>query len=418
VTSFIKSSDGGLRLVFMAGPGDATSVLRAIAEGRTYDGIAHVAYSRQVFETCERLGVPVLSICTNPKIDDFSHGLCRSINIGDPLANRRRLRYHLTHISYVRMIAKLARDFGAQVIITATEPYLFLFEHLAWRGIHVIPAFNALLQPAFGRPSLANRAVTRLSRHFLSKSCSAILSHPGPGVRQSFDLTGGKPRPILEFLPLYERDMYASVRPPEVDADEFRVLTVGRCEDFKGAFDFVEIAKQCRALGQARITFDWCGTGASLEEAQRRVRAEGLEASVRFHGWTSMEELTDLWSRSHVCIVPTTSRFVEGFNQVVVEAAIAGRPIITSAVCPALEFVRECSIEVPVDDVGAYVKALLSLADDRARYAALQSRCARAVEPFFDESRSFGAAIRHIVQQIRTNGTVEQRHTDPRSRPG
>lgn len=402
------------RVLFMAGPGDATAALRAIADGRTDDGIAHVAYSRQVFEVCAELGVPVLAYCTNPRVDDFTHGVCRSINAGDPLANQQRLRYHLAHVPYARLISRLAREFQAQVVITATEPYLFLLEPLAWRGVHVIPAFNALLRPAFGRPSLTNRLVTRLSRHFLARSCAAILSHPGAGVRQAFEFTGGRPRPVIEFLPLYLKEMFGGIPRPDSAAEVFRVLTVGRCESFKGAFDLIEIAKRCRDLGKSTMAFDWCGTGGALEEARRRVKEAGLDEQVRFHGWTSMEDLSALWGRSHVCVVPTTTRFVEGFNQVVIEAAIAGRPVITSAVCPALEFVRPCSIEVPPDDVDAYVQALVSLADDRTRYSELQSRCQAAAEPFFDESRSFGAAVRHVLQEIGTSGAVRSRASDPR----
>ncbi len=395
-----------LRLLYLAGPGDATSVLRAMAEGREDDGIAHVAYSRQVFEACRDMDVPMLAMCVNPRRDDFSFGDLRSMNVADPLANKSRLGYHLANITFARYVGALARQFSANVVITATEPYPFLLEPLAFRGVHVIPALHALMWSAFRKRNFPRWLMTRLSRHFYARTCPAILSHPGLAVQQVHELTQGKPRPIVEFLPLFPRDMFANSARPDPAADEFRVLTVGRCEEFKGAFDLIEIAKRVRALGGSRMRFDWCGTGGAIEEGRRRVQAEGLADSFAFHGWTSMEDLASLWGRSHICVVPTTSSFVEGFNQVVIEAALAGRPVITSAVCPSLDFVRACSIEVTVDDIDGYVRALVSLADDRSRYAALQSRCAEVVRPFFDKSNSFGAAVRHVLEELRTRGEV------------
>ena len=395
-----------LKVLYLAGPGDATSVLRAMAEGRENDGIAHVAYSRQVFDACRDLGVPMLTMCVNPRRDDFSFGNLRSMNEADPLASTAGLGYHLAHISYARRVGQLVREFGANVVITATEPYPFLLETLAMRGVHVIPALHALMWSAFEKRSFPRWVVTQLSRHFFARSAPAILSHPGLAVQQVKDLTGGRHRPIVEFLPLFPREMFADAAKPDPSADEFRIMTVGRCEEFKGAFDLIEIAKRAQKLTKTRLRFDWCGTGDAIEEGRRRVQAEDLGDHFTFHGWTSIEDLAALWGRSHLCVVPTTSRFVEGFNQVVIEAALAGRPVITSAVCPSLEFVRACSIEVKVDDVDGYVNALESLVNDRSRYLALQSRCAAVVKPFFEESKSFGAAVRHILEDLRTRGEV------------
>ena len=53
-----------------------------------------------------------------------------------------------------------------------------------------------------------------------------------------------------------------------------------------------------------------------------------------------------MYDDAHVVIVPTTSDFIEGFNKVVAEAVLAGKPVITSSVCPALEYVRDAVIEV------------------------------------------------------------------------
>ena len=101
--------------------------------------------------------------------------------------------------------------------------------------------------------------------------------------------------------------------------------------------------------------------------------------------------------RAHAVIVPTTSQFAEGFNQVVAEAVLSGRPVITSSVCPAVAYVRDAVVEVAADDVRAYGDAVLRLCDDRAFYAAKASACRAAQAQFYDESRGWAAALKRAL---------------------
>ena len=90
--------------------------------------------------------------------------------------------------------------------------------------------------------------------------------------------------------------------------------------------------------------------------------------SWRIRAFRPPSPATDIWTRrdyplcfasSHAVIVPTTSRFEEGFNMVCAEAILAGRPVITSAVCPALAYIREAAIEVQPDNIDQYYQAIL-----------------------------------------------------------
>lgn len=87
----------------------------------------------------------------------------------------------------------------------------------------------------------------------------------------------------------------------------------------------------------------------------------GLDGIVRFHGQCSGPELKRMYGRSHVVVVPTTTDFREGFNQVVAEAALAGRIVVTSRVCPAIRYVNGVAREVEPDDVQGYASALEEL---------------------------------------------------------
>jgi glycosyltransferase involved in cell wall biosynthesis len=119
-----------------------------------------------------------------------------------------------------------------------------------------------------------------------------------------------------------------------------------------------------------------------------------------------MSDLLGLWSRSHAAVVPTTRDFVEGFNQVVIEAILSGRPVVTSEVCPALDYARPCAIEVPPEDVDAYAQAILTLVDDTATYERLRGNCRNVGMQFLDESKSFGAAVRRVLTALQQGREV------------
>ena len=393
-------SGEGLRIIHLAGPGDAPAVLRNMAAGLASDGVAHVAYSRQVFEVALELGADLLSVSTHHRRDDFSFGRLRAVSRPDLLGGKAGLGFHWANFALARELERDVAEFGANVVITVPSPYPFLLRGLSASGTHVVPALHAILWPEFTKPSLLRRLAVQLSRRFYADTCPAILSHPGGAVRQVMELTGGHPRPIVEFLPLYRRDVFARIAAPQPEAGEFRVITVGRVEANKGVFALIEVARRLREIGLSTVRFDVCGAGSALEEARRRVASLGLDQIVRLHGWTEMNELERLWGESHVAVVPTTSDFVEGFNQVVIEAMLAGRPVVTSRVCPALDFVRPCAIEVDVDDVEGYVAAVADLARNRDRYRALQARTGDVAAQFLDERNSFGAALRHLLQHL------------------
>jgi glycosyltransferase involved in cell wall biosynthesis len=184
------------------------------------------------------------------------------------------------------------------------------------------------------------------------------------------------------------------------------VLFVGRIERNKGVFDLLAIARRLGAAGRGEIEFDICGAGSHLDELKRQAVEEGLENRFRCHGYCSKPTMREMFARSHVVIVPTTSEFIEGFNQVVAEGVLNGRPVITSSVCPALDYVRGAVVEVPPDDVTAYGDAIMRLCDDEEFYRACCRSCAAAQAQFYDEGRSFAAALRKVLGWLRTGQPV------------
>jgi glycosyltransferase involved in cell wall biosynthesis len=161
--------------------------------------------------------------------------------------------------------------------------------------------------------------------------------------------------------------------------------------------DLLEIARQFDREGRKDIEFDLCGDGSRLEGLKADVARAGLGERFRLHGFVPGAALRERFARSHAVVVPTRSTFTEGYNAVVSEAVLSGRPVITSRVCPALGSVADAAVEVPPDDVAGYRAAIERLAGDATFFAARREACARVASQFLDSKNSWGAGLKSIL---------------------
>ena len=79
------------------------------------------------------------------------------------------------------------------------------------------------------------------------------------------------------------------------------------------------------------------------------------------------------------------------------EAILAGRPVITNPVVPALEVLRPACVEAQTNDVDSYVKAILTLIDDPNQYRNLCKACQGLQEQFYDREQGLRAALKKIL---------------------
>src|SRR5207249_4484327 len=127
------------------------------------------------------------------------------------------------------------------------------------------------------------------------------------------------------------------------------------------------------------VHLDMCGDGGALAQLGADVVRYGVQDSVTIHGHVKRPEMLDLLQTVQVVVVPTRSTFPEGLNQVVIEAVLARRPVVTSAVCPALELVAPAAVEAIADNSESYRTSIERLMD--------QPR-------FFSERVEAGASLR------------------------
>jgi len=163
---------------------------------------------------------------------------------------------------------------------------------------------------------------------------------------------------------------------------EPRLLCIGRLIPIKGHLVLL------RALAQARaqlpdVTLDVAGRGPLAPALKAYAREVGVEDAVRFLGFVSPVQAAI--EDAAVVVVPSLG---EGFGMVALEAMERARPVIASAVGGLPEIVAdgETGFVVPPADAEALAEAIVSLAGDLARTAAMgEAGRERALEQFTPE---------------------------------
>jgi len=168
------------------------------------------------------------------------------------------------------------------------------------------------------------------------------------------------------------------------------ILLAARLLWDKGVGEFVEAARTLHAAGlAARFALAGRtdpGNPASIPDGQ--IEAWQREGAVEWWGWS--EDMAATLARVSVVCLPS---YREGLPTVLMEAAAAGRPVVTSDTpgCRAALQDGVSGLLVPVRDAGALAAALQDLAGDPAR------------------CRSMGAAGRALAEERFSSARIQSR---------
>jgi glycogen synthase len=315
----------------------------------------------------------------------------------------RGVRFHLQFIPWFAFAAPPILRFKPDVLITTDNaPYWFLwsFMWLVFR-IPTVPSFHAVLWPKYQPRTSHVRLLWQLNRWLALRYMKIMLVTADDITLQIEHLLGRRASHRVRFVrhfPTYPPSQFAAIPAPRVESfTQFRILFAGRIEVNKGVYDLLEIARRLDVRRPGVFQFDICGDGSEL--ASLRAQAESM-ANVSVHGYCDAAKLTEIIGQCHAWIVPTKSTFAAGYEMVCAEAILACRPLITSSVCPALEDVREASIEVAPDDIESYCAAILKLWDDKAYYWSKQEACVYLHGVFYNKELSWGAKMKLILNQL------------------
>lgn len=296
--------------------------------------------------------------------------------IGRLRAVFRRLAPDLVHLVTIKPVVYggvAARLAGVPAVVAAITGLGFLFISEGRRE----RAIRALLAPMY------RLALNRPGAAVIFQNLDDRAVIEGLGVRP-----GGGTEMIRGSgadLSLYRPDA-APEAPP-------LVVAVSRLLYDKGAAEFVEAARLLKSRGSP-ARFVWVGAPdpanpASVEpETEARWAAEG---AAEF--WGQSQRVPEILARASLAVLPS---YREGMPKALIEAAAAGRAVVTTDVPGCRDAIEPgvSGLLVPVRDSGALAEAIARLLDDPARRAAM-GRAGRALA-----ERAFaveGVVERHLA---------------------
>jgi colanic acid/amylovoran biosynthesis glycosyltransferase len=124
----------------------------------------------------------------------------------------------------------------------------------------------------------------------------------------------------------------ATTRIPE----EHRILAVGVLTPRKGQAFLIHAMDRLISDGR-RAHLTLVGDGPLRGELERAVRERGLEGVVELRGWTTNEELANLFASSRLFLMPSLA---EGVPIAIIDAFVHGRPVISTSVGGISELVE------------------------------------------------------------------------------
>lgn len=413
-----NAAEWGLRIVYLDGPGDVAGTYAQWKAGQGDPNQMARTYSGQFFDVCRELGAQAYVLATCGKKAYVRDG---DITIEHRPINgwtRHGLLFHLGQAVFAARLLMTAVRFRADVVLVSESVHWFMLLPLKVMGFKVAPLLHCTLWPRGYPPTgRLKRWINRLNGWFWRHGADATLTISRECARQITALAGVPRGPIFLSQPSFSRGTLEALPPPPgLEAGPFRVLYAGRVEKQKGVFDLLAVAEQLHRRRPGAFAWDVCGEGGALEALHEAVRAAGMEEVVRVHGHLNRQQLMGCLGQAHVMIAPTTHEFAEGFAKTVVEAVLAGRPVVATTPVPAVEDFPQNVVEVPPGDVGAIVAAVERLRDDDARYARLSTRDLRRLEAYFDDTLSWAAGLTRVIAAL-TGGAVPEEYDLARVRP-
>ena len=392
-----------LRILYAVGPEDVIEAYKYWSKNQDSPSQVSVPYSSQFYEVCQSLDAVGYVVAQSDKSEFIQDERFTIKRRPIPLASATGLIYHLRDIWCGLVLLFDAIRFKADyVIISSGTTHWFVLYLFSLLGHKIIPSIHCVLWAKYLPVRLADKLSLKLSRNLFADKFEGMLAVSHDITEQVSQLTDGKHKPVLEFFPSFRRKDFENIPEPSEQRLPFRVLFAGRIEENKGVFDLLSIMKRFVSEGIKDIVFDVCGSGSALETLRLEVKQAGIEDNFICHGHCSKQQMKEIFGRSHVVIVPTKKEFSEGFNRVVCESILSGRPVVTSSVCPALSYVREAVVEVPTDDIKAYGDALLRLYSDKLFYNQKKQACSMLQEQFYDGKKSWGAGLKSILLSAAT----------------
>jgi glycosyltransferase involved in cell wall biosynthesis len=174
----------------------------------------------------------------------------------------------------------------------------------------------------------------------------------------------------IEVLPLGYDDALFSAGHQTLDEGDLCMMVVGRLVPEKGIRDAVRVLAH---LNQTRpAVLHIVGAGPERDPAAELAASLGIADRVRFVPWQGGKELASSYRDAHVVLVPSrpTTRWVEQFGRVIVEAQASGAVVAGYANGSIPEVAGEPGVLVATGDVEKLSRMVASVLHDHDDFEA------------------------------------------------
>lgn len=392
------ASQPTIRRVFYAasGPGDLIGSHLAWKAGEHNPTEVSVTFSSQIEQYCCDIGAQAHLVSMHPDGRRLEDGAFILEHRPKPV--RTGLGFHAEELRYAYGLLKTARAFGADVaLLDSGVTHFFAMSLFRRAGIPVVTILHNTLWASGFRPQRPqDRVVDRLDAWFFRNDAAAIIAVSPEAERQVETLTrrhGPIHQTRAQFLP----EFFSAIPPADYSTKPFQVMFVGRVDESKGVLDIADMAASIERRQPGLVRWVICGRGPALDDLKAKVAANGTGHVVDIRGWVSLEDLQRVYAESHAAIVPTRSLFEEGLAMTAVEAILAGRPLVTNPIVPALELLAPAALAARSNDAESHAEQVFRLATDAALYERLRSATGALGSEFYDRSRGLTAVLHRAL---------------------
>lgn len=309
-------------------------------------------------------------------------------------------RNHTSRLQRILSYLHLQRgpgDFRRRWLRTIQPAFLLLsngmpYQGLAWMEAAVaegIP-FASLAQAHAEFVSPNDDLVDRLIACFQKASLNLFVSHAN---QKLLEAQLGIKVPNSRVVSNHSANLVRDPLPWPEDSDSvLRLACVGRLYFGAKGQDLLMSVLSSPAWQQRRWTLTFCGTGPQERVLRRLVANANLQDRVTFMG--QVPDITTIWATHHALVLP--SRY-EGMPLAVVEAALAGRLVISTAVAGIPELIRHSDTGFLAEAATEHhlAVAMEQAWDARENWRHIASRGRQAVEQRVDPNPG-----RHLAEML------------------
>lgn len=391
-----------MKIIYIsAGSANIIGAHRAWLSGRDDPSQVSITFSSQIAEFVRDMDADALLLSFGRESERLNDD--RIMLEHRPFTSESGLGYYISELRKAAAALSAARDFGADIALVDSGALTwFALPIFQLAGIPVLPILHNVLWPTgFPPRGLKAKAKAALDLPFWRLVKGPVLCVSEEACRQVQAIRGAKRGPVYRFIPQFRRDYFADIPPPPLRNGPMNVLFVGRAVKEKGLLLLPAMAESVEKRRPGAVRWTVCGDGPDLPALRETVTAKGLDRIFDIRGWATPVQIKALYTDVHAVIVPTTSGFCEGLAMTAVEGILAGRPIVTNSVVPALDDVRPAALVALPDDAESHADAVLALADDQNLYMQLRSATAELAAPFYDPSYSLSSKLKLAVTLVR-----------------